>query len=85
MLGSEPVPFFNGQLGTLRQHIHLSTTESDESVGQGEQGVILSPTYIVPGEMPRAALAQDDRSDGHGLSRIAFDPPKLRIAVPTVA
>src|SRR4030067_1830791 len=58
--------------------------ELDQSVDQGEQGVV-PPHADVPSRVHGGApLAEDDRSGGHDLSAVRLDAEPFALAVPSV-
>src|SRR4030067_633190 len=58
--------------------------ERDDSVDQGEQGVVPPHADVSPRVHGRAPLAEDDRSGVHGLPAVRLDAEPLALAVPSV-
>lgn len=75
-----------GFLVLLRlDHVHLATSEENNSVRECEKGVITSPAHVVTRLERRTALTQDDRTGSHFLTTISLNSTKLRIAVASVS
>src|SRR5205823_1835549 len=59
--------------------------ELHHAVGLGEQRVVAAEADVEARVPLRAALADDDRPRGDGLTAVALDPESLRLGVATVA
>jgi hypothetical protein len=71
--------------GLFGYDVHLAAPEGHNALGQSEQRIVPSSSYVLPGQVGRAALADDDRPNGDLLPGESLDPPKLRAAVSTVS
>src|ERR1700681_452331 len=69
----------------VNQPAALAAAELHLAVSQREQRVVAAPPHVVTGVEPGAALAQDDRTGGDGLTVEGLDAQPLGVGIAAVA
>jgi hypothetical protein len=70
--------------GLFGYDVHFTAPEGHNALHESEQRIVPSSSHVLPGQVGRAALADDDRPDGDLLPGESLDAAKLRAAVSTI-